>query len=55
MGTGEFTDSLMMDEVTGIGGAIIEHTSGMPNIMMELKTKSDNIDHLLDIRGKGTR
>jgi spore photoproduct lyase len=53
VGTGEFTDSLMMDEVTGIGGAIIEHTSGMPNIMMELKTKSDNIDHLLDIRRKG--
>ncbi|RPI89222.1 MAG: DNA photolyase [Spirochaetales bacterium] len=53
VGTGEFTDSLMMDEITGIGKAIIEHASEMPNVMMELKTKSDNIDHLLDIDRKG--
>ncbi|HSV97062.1 MAG TPA: DNA photolyase [Spirochaetota bacterium] len=53
VGTGEFTDSLMMDEVTGIGRAIIEHASLMPNVMIEMKTKSDNIDHLLDIDRKG--
>ena len=53
VGTGEFTDSLMMDEIVGIGAAIIEHTSRMNNVMMELKTKSDNIDHLLGIERRG--
>ncbi len=53
VGTGEFTDSLMMDEVTGVCRAVIEHASEMPNVMVELKTKSDNIDHLLDIDRKG--
>lgn len=53
VGTGEFTDSLMMDEIVGLGPAIIEHTSGMANIMLELKTKSDNIGHLLEIARRG--
>ncbi len=53
IGTGEFTDSLMMDEITGIGKRLIHHTSTMSNIMIELKTKSHNIDHLLDIPDKG--
>lgn len=53
VGTGEFTDSLMMDEVVGIGEAIIEHASRMNNVMMELKTKSDNIEHLLGIERRG--
>jgi spore photoproduct lyase len=54
IGTGEFTDSLMMDEVTGIGRNLIEHAAMMNNIMVELKTKSPNIDHLLDIPAKGS-
>jgi len=53
VGTGEFTDSLMMDGVTGFGRALIERAAGMPNIMVELKTKSSNIDHLLDVPRKG--
>ncbi|MCU0822524.1 MAG: DNA photolyase [Spirochaetes bacterium] len=53
IGSGEFTDSLMMDEVSGIGRRLIERYSRHPNIMIELKTKSDNIDHLLQIRDKG--
>ncbi len=53
IGTGEFTDSLMMDEVSGIAGMLIEAASHMDNVMLELKTKSSNIDHLLGIRDKG--
>jgi spore photoproduct lyase len=53
IGTGEFTDSLMFDEITGLGRTFIEKASGYGNIMLELKTKSDNISHLLDIKNKG--
>ncbi len=53
VGTGEFTDSLMFDEITGIGKLLIEKASEYENIMLELKTKSDNISHLLDIEKKG--
>jgi spore photoproduct lyase len=53
IGTGEFTDSLMMDEISGIGRTLIGMTRGHRNIMIEFKTKSDNIDHLLEIKEKG--
>ena len=53
IGSGEFTDSLMMDEVSGIGKKLIERYSASPNVMIELKTKSDNIGHLLQIKNMG--
>lgn len=53
IGSGEYTDSLMMDEVTGIGEKLIEISMEVPNVILELKTKSDNIDHLLNIPNKG--
>ncbi|MBN2436130.1 MAG: DNA photolyase [Spirochaetes bacterium] len=53
IGTGEFTDSLMFDDLTGIGKKLIEIFASYPSIMLELKTKSSNIDHLLDIEKKG--
>lgn len=53
IGTGEFTDSLMFDEVTGIDSDLIQFFSHYNNIFFELKTKSSNIDHLLDIPKKG--
>lgn len=54
VGTGEFTDSLMMDEITGIAEKLISHTSEHNNIFLEFKTKSDCVDHLLDIKQKGS-
>jgi spore photoproduct lyase len=54
IGSGEFTDSLMMDDITHIGENLITKFSRYKNVMFELKTKSDNIDHLLDIREKGS-
>ncbi|OHD64779.1 MAG: hypothetical protein A2176_10655 [Spirochaetes bacterium RBG_13_51_14] len=53
IGTGEFTDSLMFDEVTGIAASLIRKASRYGNLFLELKTKSNNIRHLLDIREKG--
>jgi spore photoproduct lyase len=54
IGSGEFTDSLMMDDITGIGEKLITKFSSTRNVMLELKTKSDNVDHLLDIKDKGS-
>jgi spore photoproduct lyase len=53
IGTGEYTDSLMFDDVTGIGTALITEAARYHNLFIELKTKSDNVRHLLDIREKG--
>ncbi len=54
IGSGEFTDSLMMDDVTGIGEKLISKFSSDKNMMLELKTKSNNVGHLLDIGEKGS-
>jgi spore photoproduct lyase len=53
VGSGEFTDSLMMDDITRIGESLIRKFSPHKNVMFELKTKSNNIDHLLGIKEKG--
>jgi spore photoproduct lyase len=54
IGTGEYTDSLMMDSVTGISQMLIEKLAKYPNIMLELKSKSSNIEHLLHLHEKGS-
>lgn len=53
IGSGEYTDSLMLDEVTGIGTSLIGEAARRRNIFLELKTKSAAIGHLLDIPEKG--
>ena len=53
VGTGEFTDSLMLDEISGIGESLIAEAARYPNLFLEFKTKSDNMGHLLGIREKG--
>ncbi|MBN2039958.1 MAG: hypothetical protein JW864_07960 [Spirochaetes bacterium] len=53
IGSGEFTDSMMIDEVTGLGRLLIDKFKDCGNAMLELKTKSDNVDHLLNIKHKG--
>ncbi|MCU0847954.1 MAG: hypothetical protein MUD12_08725 [Spirochaetes bacterium] len=50
VGTGEFTDSLLMDGITGISGFLMKIFSGRRNVLLELKTKSDEINHLLSIK-----
>ena len=53
IGTGEFTDSMMFDEITSISTELIESTSAIKNLFLEFKTKSSNIDHLGKIEKKG--
>ena len=53
IGTGEFTDSLMFDEITGVATSLIKSLASLSHIILEFKTKSSNIDHLLDISKKG--
>lgn len=52
IGTGELSDSLSMDPVLGLGPRLIKFFAKFKNVQFELKTKSDNVDHLLDLPDK---
>ncbi|PLX40739.1 MAG: hypothetical protein C0608_08290 [Deltaproteobacteria bacterium] len=47
IGTGEFTDSLALDHLTNHSAYLAELVRPYPNILMEVKTKSDNVEALL--------
>ena len=47
IGTGEFTDSLALDHITGWSNLLPVFFNNRKNIILELKTKTDNIDGLL--------
>ena len=54
IGTGEFTDSLAIDRITGLSRILVNYMAGKANGMLELKTKSGAIENLehLEHRGK---
>ncbi|MFH1856016.1 MAG: spore photoproduct lyase family protein [Candidatus Omnitrophota bacterium] len=47
LGTGEFADSLALDDITGFSPLLVEFFSRHPQCVFELKTKSNNVDTLL--------
>lgn len=47
IGTGEFTDSLALDQITGWSESLPAFFSNKKNVVLELKTKTDNIEGLL--------
>lgn len=47
IGTGEFTDSLALDEIAGFSNALIPFFLGKKNLILELKTKTTRIANLL--------
>ncbi|MFH1478238.1 MAG: spore photoproduct lyase family protein [Candidatus Omnitrophota bacterium] len=53
IGTGEFSDSLMLDDITGYSLHIIDFFKDHTNIRFEFKTKSKNIKNLLNARHAG--
>lgn len=53
VGTGETIDSLGLDPLTGYTSVLIEAIKDCDNIQLELKTKSDFVDHLLDLNHDG--
>ena len=46
IGTGEFTDSLVLDRLTGLSRILVEFMRDQPNGVLELKTKTVEIDNL---------
>ena len=49
VGTGEHSDSLALDPYLRISPHLIRFFSNLPNAILELKTKSHHVDHLLDL------
>lgn len=52
VGTGELTDSLVLDHITGVNRRLIPAFSQVPNAVFEIKTKSAGIGHLLQLEEK---
>jgi DNA repair photolyase len=53
VGTGELADSLAFDKITGLSRDLVEFFAARERLTLELKTKTDEIDNLLDIDPKG--
>ncbi len=53
IGTGEFTDSLALESITGISAKLVAFMADRTNGILELKTKSGSIDTLANIKHKG--
>ncbi len=49
IGTGEFTDSLIWEKITDLPAFLVDKFSGQTNSILELKTKTVNIDSLQNI------
>lgn len=49
IGTGEFTDSLAIDSLTGLSSHLVKYISRKNNAVLELKTKSAVIENLKDL------
>ncbi len=49
IGTGEHSDSLALDKTLGINQHVIPFFAALPNALLELKTKSNHVEHLLDL------
>lgn len=53
IGTGELADSLALDPLTGLSKQLVPFFAGRPNGVLELKTKSDCIENLLEMDPRG--
>ena len=53
IGTGEYTDSLVLEPLTGLSSRLVEYFARKDNALLELKTKSSNVDTLLDLDHRG--
>lgn len=54
IGTGEFTDSMALDRITGLSSKLVPFFAGQKNAILELKTKSAWVENLarLDHNGR---
>ena len=51
--TGEFTDSLALEPLTGLSRRLVDVFSSQKNASLEIKTKTDFIDPLLEVDPRG--
>ena len=51
--TGEFTDSLLLDKRSGLAASLVKIFADTDSAVLELKTKTDYIDHLLPLKHNG--
>jgi len=51
LGTGEFSDSLMLDNLTAYSLPLVKFFRGRDDVIFEFKTKSANIENLLRLKG----
>lgn len=51
--TGEFTDSLLLEDLTGTGARLVKLFARQNRAVLELKTKTDNIDSLIGLEHNG--
>ncbi len=53
VGTGELSDSLAFDRMTGISRDLVEYFAKREDLLLELKTKTDEIETLLTVDPRG--
>ena len=53
IGTGELADSLALDPLTALSRQLVPFAAARPNLVLELKTKSDCVDELLGLEANG--
>jgi spore photoproduct lyase len=53
IGTGEFTDSLLLDPFTGLSRTLVPFFAGRQNAVLELKTKTTFVQNLADLDHNG--
>ncbi len=53
VGTGELADSLAFDRITGISRDLVEFFAARDGLTLELKTKTDEIENLLELDPRG--
>ncbi len=49
LGSGEFIDSLGLDEIVNLNKTLIPEFGRIPNVLFEIKTKSKEVGHLLNL------
>jgi spore photoproduct lyase len=53
VGTGEYTDSLILDHLTSFSRLIVPYFADKPNCFLELKSKTDSIENLEGLQHRG--
>ena len=53
VGTGEFSDSFALEHILGVNTDLVETFAELPNALLELKTKSSNVDSLIGLNHQG--